>query len=110
MLLSIECWLENKSEILKETILRNVEYCSVEDYDIHELGDILYFEKVREKLITIFKERYFNSFLKSKYMIILKKIAYRHELYQVKINNSSLVVSGEKINFMNHDWPLEQLE
>lgn len=107
LLLSIECWIECPNEALKRKIIKKIQYC-VDGFERNGIEDLEYFDKIRKYLVGVLKNQYFNGFLNSPQMKILRREACRHEMYQIKVNYTSLQRPGEKINFVNHDWPLEK--
>ena len=105
---SIECWEDSKDPRIRQIIYEKIESCETIQSNCGDLSESEYFYKIKKNSLEHLKQYYFNNFLTSQFMLDLRKKAYRHELYQIKLNNSSLQRSGEKLNFVNCDWPVKQ--
>lgn len=106
LILYVECWIENQSLELQKKIYKYIDLCSLPN-NSEGIDNEEYFNAMKNRALDYLRDYYFTKFLNSRYMIKLQKEAFRHELYQIKLNNSSLLRQGSKINFVNHDWPLD---
>ncbi|OMJ89489.1 hypothetical protein SteCoe_8392 [Stentor coeruleus] len=106
LILYVECWIENQSLELQKKIYKYIDLCNLPN-NSDGLDTEEYFPAMKNRALEYLRDYYFTKFANSRYMIKLQKEAFRHELYQIKLNNSSLLRQGSKINFVNHDWPLD---
>jgi hypothetical protein len=103
LVMHIDCFFETKKRRLKEKIVKMAEKMQIL---VRESGEDEEMEKIRSSAMGELKRNYFGCFQSSKYMQILKKQAFRHQLYQIKLNYSSLNRPGDKLWFKSEDWPI----
>jgi hypothetical protein len=51
----------------------------------------------KDRLLDQLEKKYFRMFLNSEFMESLRRLVFRHEMLQLKISQTSLIRSGDKL-------------
>ena len=106
LLLVIDCWLLSNEGKYIEKIKEKIDLIGLQNYVEGDLG-IENLCKLKNFILKTLEQRYFGPFMKSMLMENLRKEVFRHELLQIRIDQTSLQRPGEKIRFECRELPLD---
>lgn len=106
LLLIIDCWLLSNEGKYIDKIKEKIDLIGLEKFVEGEIG-IENLCKLKNEILKTLEQRYFGPFIKSQFMENLRKEVFRHELLQIKIDQTSLQRPGEKIRFESRELPLD---